>query len=97
MAVLTAGFNPSGATNGATIATTDAGDLTAWGSVSIGTGGAVTYDNTQTLFGKSLSGKLVSSSSGQADLQWTTAYTIGQAVVDFGRIYFRLLNFAAQP
>ena len=91
MAVLTAGFNPTGATNGASIATSDAGDLTAWGAVTKNGSDTVTYDNTHTLFGKALAGKFVAASA-SCNCAWTTAYN--GATEDFGRLY---LYMAALP
>lgn len=87
MTVVTASFNPAGATNGATIATTDAGDLTAWNSIL----GTPKYDNTHTLFGKSLAYKCNPALTFQT-VEWTTNY--GSTTESYGRLY---IYFSALP
>lgn len=89
MAVQTAGFNPAGATNGATIATTDTGDLTAWTSVS---GTPPIYDNTHVLFGKALAGK-VSVSAASKFMGWT----VSNAANHFGRAYIFFSSLPEAP
>ncbi|HWV45886.1 MAG TPA: hypothetical protein VN039_07685, partial [Nitrospira sp.] len=80
---LTAGFNPAGAVSGNSILATDAGDATAWNSVST-VSGWPKYSNSIALFGKTLSARVATAGTAPS-LSWSTSYA--SPAEDYGRLY----------
>lgn len=79
--------------NGNTISTADAGNPTAWNTVTIGATAAAVYDNTHVHTG-SLAAKLTSGGTGQtAELLWVAA--LGTQTDHFGRGYIYLPAYPA--
>jgi hypothetical protein len=95
---INAGGSASGfetGTNGATISTANAGDPTAWNTVTINTGCTATYDTTHAHRG-TLSGKLTqtATTSSQCYVQWSAA-TLGTRTNTYGRLYLWMNSASA--
>src|SRR5438105_325319 len=81
---LTANFE--GGTIGATVATGDAGDATAWNQVDIPAGGTLTYDTSQIAHGGRAAKFFTGTAPSTHVLWWTTAF--GTRTDHYGRFYF---------
>src|SRR6266498_2149663 len=90
MAVLTAGFELG--TDQATIATGDAGNATAWNTVTIPAGGTCIYDVAHAAHGTKSAKLATAGTAGVCGLLWSTA--LGTVTDHYGRIY---LYMTANP
>src|SRR6266498_1213143 len=93
MAVLTAGFELG--TDQATIATGDAGNATAWNTVTIPAGGTCIYDVAHAAHGTKSAKIATAGTAGVCGLLWSTA--LGTVTDHYGRVYlYMTANSAAQ-
>src|SRR6266542_7095508 len=83
MAIITAGFELG--TDQATIATGDAGNATAWDTVSIPASGTCIYDVLRAAHGKKSAKIATAGTAGICGLLWSTA--LGTVTDHWGRLY----------
>lgn len=96
MPVLTADFE--GGTNGATIATADAGSQNAWDVVATTTGATRTYTTAQAAHGTKSASFATGTTVGASSVKWSTSLTASAAAGPFFCVaYLFLPSFTKQP